>query len=195
MPRTAIDYSKTIIYKLVCNDVEVTELYVGSTTNFRNRKNNHKSKCHNPNSPEYEFKVYQFIRANGGFQNWSMIVLERYPCNDKLECSKQERLWIEILHATLNKQLPLRTHNESNVNYYQNNKEIINKSCANYYQINKEKINRKKNTYHACKCGCKYTYANKAQHHRSPKHIDRINLFETVDSFISEYQCFILKVF
>ena len=69
MPRTPIDYSKTIIYKLVCNDVDVTELYVGSTTNFRNRKNEHNNKCHNTNSVKYNYKIYQFIRANGGFLN------------------------------------------------------------------------------------------------------------------------------
>ena len=125
MPRTPIDYSNTIIYKLVCNNVEVTELYVGSTTNFRNRKNGHKSKCHNPNSSEYEFKVYQFIRANGGFQNFSMIVVEKYPCNDKMDCDKRERYWIETLYATLNKQIPSRKHLESNAYYYQINKEKI----------------------------------------------------------------------
>jgi hypothetical protein len=117
MPRKPIDYSKTIIYKLVCNDVEVTELYVGSTTNFRNRKNGHKSKCHNSNSSEHYFKVYQFIRNNGGFKNWSMIVIEKYPCDDKLEGKQRKRYFIEKLHATLNKQIPSRTKTQYCLDY------------------------------------------------------------------------------
>lgn len=34
MPRTAIDYLKTIIYKIVCNDLNVKDVYVGGTSNF-----------------------------------------------------------------------------------------------------------------------------------------------------------------
>jgi hypothetical protein len=34
MPKVDMDYLKTTIYKIVCNDVNVKELYVGSTTNF-----------------------------------------------------------------------------------------------------------------------------------------------------------------
>ena len=45
MPRTAVDYSKTIIYKIVCNDLNVKDIYVGSTTDFTKRKNKHKSCC------------------------------------------------------------------------------------------------------------------------------------------------------
>jgi len=35
MPIRATDYSKTIIYKLVCNDPNVMEMYVGHTTDFK----------------------------------------------------------------------------------------------------------------------------------------------------------------
>ena len=42
MPKTAIDYSKTIIYKIVCNDLDITDLYVGHTTDFIRRRHHHK---------------------------------------------------------------------------------------------------------------------------------------------------------
>ena len=46
MPRTPIDYSKSVIYKI--QHLEKDELvYVGSTTNFVKRKNKHKSCCKN----------------------------------------------------------------------------------------------------------------------------------------------------
>ena len=34
MPRKEIDYSKTVIYKIVCNDLNVKDVYVGHTTDF-----------------------------------------------------------------------------------------------------------------------------------------------------------------
>ena len=50
MPRKEINYSKTIIYKIRCEDENITDIYVGSTTNFIKRKNIHKSVCNNENS-------------------------------------------------------------------------------------------------------------------------------------------------
>ena len=44
MPKNNINYSNTIIYKIVCNDLNVKELYIGSTTDFYNRKSNHKKR-------------------------------------------------------------------------------------------------------------------------------------------------------
>ena len=44
MPKTATDYSKNVIYKIQNNDDD-SLLYVGHTTNFIKRKNNHKSDC------------------------------------------------------------------------------------------------------------------------------------------------------
>ena len=73
MGRTKTDYSKTIIYKIVCNDLNVRDKYVGSTTNFTNRKSNHKKCCSNETSRDYNYKVYQMIRLNGGWDNWNMI--------------------------------------------------------------------------------------------------------------------------
>jgi len=45
MPRLPINYSKTSIYKLCCNDTSITECYIGHTTNFTKRKQRHKYSC------------------------------------------------------------------------------------------------------------------------------------------------------
>ena len=58
MPRKPIDYSNTHFYKIVCKDLNVKELYIGHTTNFKNRKLDHKKNCLNPNSKKYNFPVY-----------------------------------------------------------------------------------------------------------------------------------------
>ena len=74
MPRTPIDYSKTLIYKLVHkDDLENSNIYVGSTTDFRKRKWSHKECCNNLKSSKYHRKVYQYIRDNCGFDEWVMI--------------------------------------------------------------------------------------------------------------------------
>ena len=41
MPRVEIDYSNTIIYKISCKDTSITDIYVGHTTNFIQRKHTH----------------------------------------------------------------------------------------------------------------------------------------------------------
>ena len=66
MPRTKINFQNCVIYKLVCSDLKVKDLYVGHTTNFVDRKACHKSHCNNANDIYHNLKVYKFIRANGG---------------------------------------------------------------------------------------------------------------------------------
>ena len=36
-----IDYSKLVIYKIVCKNLHIIDLYVGSTTDFSSRKRMH----------------------------------------------------------------------------------------------------------------------------------------------------------
>lgn len=91
MPRKPIDYSKAIIYKICCkNPDESPFVYVGSTTNFINRKYAHKKSCNNVKDKSYHFKVYQTIRENGGWTNWNMLMLEEYPCEGSLHLRKRE---------------------------------------------------------------------------------------------------------
>ena len=98
-----VNYTKSIIYKLCCKNPEIKQIYIGSTANeIRKRKNQHKSDCYNKNRESYNLYVYQFIRDNGGFQNWSMIIIENYPCENKRKLEQRERYFIELLNATLN---------------------------------------------------------------------------------------------
>ena len=69
MPKTPIDYSKTIIYKIVCKDLSVKDLYVGHTTDFIRRKYKHISVCCNPEDKNYSSKLYECIRKNGRWDN------------------------------------------------------------------------------------------------------------------------------
>lgn len=166
MPKIAMDYSKTIIYKIVCNNLMITECYVGHTTNFIKRRNSHKSQCNNKNSNCYDYKVYQFIRNNGGWDNWSMIEIEKYSCNDVNEAVARERYWIEYLKSNLNYNIPLRTCADREIL----NKEKLQEYRANYRIENKNKINENQKQKFSCECGGRYIYSNKIQHLKTEKH-------------------------
>ncbi len=153
MPRTNIDYSKTTIYKLCCKDLDIKEIYIGHTTDMRKRKCCHKSHCNNEKNKDYNLNVYQFIRANGGWDNWDMIEVERYNAIDGYDATKRERYYIEELNATLNKIIPTRTDKE----YREDNKEIISEK-------KKEKI--------TCECGCLIRKFDLTRHMKNKKHID-----------------------
>ncbi len=59
---SSIDYSKTVIYKIVCKDFNIDSCYVGHTTNFYKRKSTHKSNIVHSNASHHNLKIYQMIR-------------------------------------------------------------------------------------------------------------------------------------
>jgi len=107
MSLDVIDYSNTVFYKIYCNDATVVELYVGHTTNFVQRKYNHKRACINENTSNHHLKVYKCIRDNGGWDNWRMVIIGFRDCCDHYEARKIEQEYFETLHATLNSIEPL----------------------------------------------------------------------------------------
>ena len=125
MPKTPINYQKSVIYKICCKDISITDCYVGSTTNLNKRKPQHKSACKNEGGKQYNQNVYRFIRENGGFENLDMIVVEDFPCDSKNQLHTRERFHIEVLHANLNKVIPTRTKKEYQKEYDKDNAEHI----------------------------------------------------------------------
>ena len=88
MPKISIDYSNCSIYKLEHIEDE-TLIYVGHTTNFKQRKARHKQNCNNESYKKFNFKLYTMIRANGGWEMFVLIEVEKYPCNDRREADKR----------------------------------------------------------------------------------------------------------
>ena len=152
MPKKEINYSNSCVYKICCNDINITDCYVGSTTNLIERRRTHKGACNNENSKHSNYNVYKFIRDNGGWGNWTVVLVESYPeCKSKKELHKFERYHMEQLEAKLNSQVPGRTLKE----YYQNNSEKIKEYYQNnsekfkeYYQNNSEKIKEQTKEYY-----------------------------------------------
>jgi len=99
MSKKNIDYSNTIIYKICCRDETITDVYVGHTTNFIQRKYLHKNACNDFNN---KLKVYNVIRSNGGWENWDMVEIEKYNCKDATEARIKEQEHYNNLKASLN---------------------------------------------------------------------------------------------
>jgi DNA polymerase sigma len=141
------DYSKTIMYVIKCKDENVEEEYIGSTTNFKERLKCHKIRCCNENGKCYNLNIYQFIRSHGGWDNWLMLELEKFPCDDKREAEyREEEIRVER-KAQLNAKKAFRTEEqlkeydkERNKKYREENKEKVKEQDKIYYEKNKEKL-------------------------------------------------------
>jgi thioester reductase-like protein len=136
------------MYKLVPNDLNLDLIYIGSTTNFRARKNSHKEACMNPNGRKYNYKVYKMIRENGGWSEWQMLEIEKYSCADSNECRKRERELMEQFNCNLNTKKAYISHEEAiilknkyntqyNPIYRLANREMLNAKQREKYQQKK----------------------------------------------------------
>lgn len=155
MPKTPTDFSRCVIYKIVCFDTNITDCYVGNTTDFTRRKSQHKSRCYSPNDKEYNKKVYQFIRSHGDWGNFQMLQIEAYPCSNKREAELREEHWRKELTATLNgnrafitEEERLSLDNERSKKRYKQNKDQILEQKKLYYEQNKVNINEKNKIYY-----------------------------------------------
>jgi len=156
-------YEKGKIYKLCCKDPNITEIYIGSTLNQYRRKHEHKGTCNNPNNRRYNLYVYQFIRENGGFENWDLVILEEYPTENKNELTWKEREYIELLQPALNcvkrpvvtaeenlekcrerarkyREENLEKYRERGRKWYEENTEKFSGYAKKYYENNKEQL-------------------------------------------------------
>lgn len=143
MPRSKKDYSKTVIYE-ICNSDRSLK-YVGSTTNLVQRRAEHKYSANNPNSHHYFVNLYNVIRNNGGWENWSMKPVECYPCKNKTEAEIRERYWCDQLQANVNKVRPNITDEE-------------------------RALDRERKT--TCECGVTHLTKNRFHHVTSKRHIN-----------------------
>ena len=189
MPREPKDYQKTIIYHFFCKDKNITDTYVGHTTNFTERKASHKRTCCNETNKDYNRKLYQIMRENGGWENWNMIPLEEYPCENITQAIIKEQEWLEKLEAKLNDVRAYTSYEQKlknmreyydehkdeikiwNKKYIEENKEIIAERNHNRYEKNKEEIQRHKQQTINCECGGRYTINHRATHLKTLKHM------------------------
>ena len=182
MPKTEIDYSNTIIYKITCKEPDVTDVYVGHTTNFIQRKHYHKQNCTNLKSTNFTCKLYEVIRNNGGWNNWKMEIINYFNCADHYEARQKEQIYFNELNANLNsvEPMPKPKQKNSHVNPVKTNgneMELI-------YPQKSHKIFR-------CEY-CDYDTSNKkdyTKHCFTSKHLNRINGMDLELNKSPSYAC------
>lgn len=140
---------KCIVYKLL---VDENNIYIGSSKCLGKRLQQHKSDYLNPNSTNYNCKLYQYMRDNNiSFETVKCYVLEY--CDNK-SCRMREQHYIQTLEPTLNKNKAYTSINEKiqyQIEYRIKNKELF-------------------NTPNQCCCGGFYTYKHKCDHIKTKKH-------------------------
>jgi hypothetical protein len=145
-------YKNAKIYRLV-NKVD-DEIYVGSTCSPLSKRlyeHKHMAKI-KPNR-----KVYQHLN-NIGWENVNVILIEEYPCENKMQLERKERQYIETLKASLNGYIPTRRkqewyienaekEHEKQAKYRAENADKICEYQAKYHKENAEKISERKAKY------------------------------------------------
>lgn len=170
-PRSKPDqqsYQNGKVYQLTCLDPSVTDIYVGSTilVTLSKRFQHHKDSAkRNPDR-----KVYKFILNNGGFENWRVIIIEKFPCKSKIELIAREDYWMKHKNASLNsipayinekdkKQLSIArsaTYRNNHLDearirgkeYRSNNKDLVLQNKKEYYEKNKDHVISKSHNYY-----------------------------------------------
>ena len=169
-----------IMYKITCNTDE-SLIYIGSTTNFKCRKSRHKGNCNNKNSDNHHIKVYEIIRNNGGWNNWTISPIEIFFSDNKIKAKIRENELMHDYKSNLNVRSAYVSDKEKE-EYYENNKEKIKQNSKIYYEKrdNKEQYfkdiyqKRKNKEYHLqviyCDCGCEVLKGNFSRHKKSARH-------------------------
>ena len=104
MSKFTMNDSKSMIYKIVCKDLSIKDVFVYSTLNLLSKITAHKHWDRNPEHQKIEDRLmYSTVAANGSFSNWDIIWIENYPCSNPHELRARVRHWVEQLNANLNR--------------------------------------------------------------------------------------------
>ena len=93
-------------YKLCHNLDDTFDCYIGSTHNLIKRTSYHKCACVNNNNINYNKKLYTYIRNNGGWDNWHIVILEQHEEMIKYFRFEKEYQLIQQYDSKLNKNKP-----------------------------------------------------------------------------------------
>tara|TARA_R110001632_G_C11067822_1_gene386885 strand:+ start:89 stop:526 length:438 start_codon:yes stop_codon:yes gene_type:complete len=86
------------VYKISCIDENIKEFYIGSSVNLYNRIIQHEYLF----NKGCKYKVYEFIRENGGLINWEINPIEIFNLIDEDELRQYEQFYIDEYNPILN---------------------------------------------------------------------------------------------
>jgi hypothetical protein len=148
-------YQHSSIYKICCRDPSITDCYVGSTCNVRTRRDRHRRRCVYKSEKAHNLPLYQFIRAHGGWDNWTLVVLEEFSCETRTQRDTREHEWFQRLRecATLNSCVPGAYAVAGSKSHYMKGRyaekrDELNAASRAYHHANKERLNAASRQYH-----------------------------------------------
>ena len=206
MPKTEIDYSNTIFYKIRCKNPDVKDVYIGHTINFVERKRAHKHSCTYENNSNYNCKVYNVIRQYGGWDSWKMEIIAFHECHDQYAARKLEQKYFEEHNATLNSIEPLPkqkaakltkpdVHMKTKVNQEKNNVNLTHELDKKTDEHIKNHMNRVETPfipkmYECLKCHFKCNKQSDWNRHvMTRKHYCEINVKQHESITTSSHKC------
>tara|TARA_R110000772_G_scaffold240461_1_gene352694 strand:+ start:25 stop:519 length:495 start_codon:yes stop_codon:yes gene_type:complete len=159
------------IYKIWKKDDE--NFYIGSTGDFSYRKRTHKYSCNNPKAKGYNYKIYNHIRTNGGWDSWNMDIIEECETQDReIEIIKEMKPSLNTQYRTDRKEYMRKYMKE----YYKENTDKGKATSRKWWEENADKINKEKRKKCSCECGSEYNFGNRQRHLKSIKHKKYLSL-------------------
>ena len=122
------------VYKISCVDENIKEFYIGSTEDLQQRIKLHTSTYNTQNK---NYKLYKFIRENGGLSNWEINPIEIFSFLTELELKQHEQFYMDEYKPQLN---CIRAIGLTKNEYYENRKEHYSQYKKKWY-IDKKKKN------------------------------------------------------
>ena len=196
-----VDYKNSKIYRLVCS--ETGNQYIGSTTQpLYKRLHQHKIKSNTCSSkclinPEIFLVENVSCNSKEELHKIERKFIESIDCVNKVIPTRTQKEWYQDNRESIIEQK--RDYHQNNkekskeyikINkekisehqkeWYKDNKESILGRQKEYNQINKERIRERRKTKVNCECGSEITTGNLLTHKKSTKHIDRMNLLQSL---------------
>ena len=170
------NYNNTVIYMIYKPNSDL-KTYVGHTTNFKVRLRLHRSRYNRKGSMHCDTPLYNYMRENGQFDEWTFEIITEYPCNSKREAEKKEQYFIDLFKSELNSMSAYTSSEDSIIRkekyrkvYYNNHKEELLSKMKIYRDTHKEEINKKKRERIKCEiCGFFSARSDISSHKKSIK--------------------------
>lgn len=101
-----VNYQNSVIYMICCDDLNVRKFFMMYTTNVQNTSCLFKANCIHNYAQSYYSPMYRYIRNHGGYENWSIVIVEEFPCDDLIDLRERTFYWDDIM---LSKKRVLKT--------------------------------------------------------------------------------------
>lgn len=171
MPKEAIDYKNTVIYMIRSNISPHHPFHIGYTTNLTKRKYLHRNDVKNGKT---NLEIYAVIKNTGGWDNWRVVEIEKFPCTGIYEIQKR----IDELQNFYSKTVPnfdtieekndIIMKNQNDIIISSNDDSTINEIMTELSMIqNGIKMVQKWYKNGMCECGKKYKHSSGYYRHKN----------------------------